>query len=414
MLHYLIRITDNTLPAGIVFSLLILLALRVSRKGERAFILYGIATGCAAALAYAVLKRNTGFAVREYYDLGVIIPSLPLLFALSLAQWRLCAGGKGAGRAVRSLIALLLAALTAYALPDILLYPFEFAVGMESVFNTEFLYRVTGYCLGLLIVFLLGLGLVKTAGKLPRGFLRVLLLAALAVFFVQLALETAQILVARNMVPRRPWLMSLVIFMLTHVNWFAFVLMGLAALFTGVLAARIRFEPAMGANPAVRRKQRAEHRTLYRYALCIAFCLAVSTMTITELRAYANREVEISPPVELAAVDGKILIPLETVNDGNLHRFQYRTARGTAIRYIVIKKSESAYGVGLDACDICGPTGYYERKDGVVCRLCDVVMNTSTIGFKGGCNPVPLAYTMRGGIMVIQTADLEAERLRFK
>jgi uncharacterized membrane protein len=41
-------------------------------------------------------------------------------------------------------------------------------------------------------------------------------------------------------------------------------------------------------------------------------------------------------------------------------------------------------------------------------------MNTSTIGFKGGCNPIPLAYTMRGGNMIIQIADLEAQRGKFK
>lgn len=36
--------------------------------------------------------------------------------------------------------------------------------------------------------------------------------------------------------------------------------------------------------------------------------------------------------------------------------------------------------------------GYYERNDDVVCKRCDVVMNKSTIGFKGGCNPVPFEY----------------------
>jgi uncharacterized membrane protein len=84
------------------------------------------------------------------------------------------------------------------------------------------------------------------------------------------------------------------------------------------------------------------------------------------------------------------------------------------MRFIVIKKNAVAYGVGLDACDICGPTGYYERKGEVICRLCDVVMNISTIGFKGGCNPVPLAYTLRSGDMVINVEDLETERNRFK
>jgi uncharacterized membrane protein len=41
-------------------------------------------------------------------------------------------------------------------------------------------------------------------------------------------------------------------------------------------------------------------------------------------------------------------------------------------------------------------------------------MNISTIGFKGGCNPVPLAYTLRSGNMVVDINDLEKERNRFK
>ena len=414
MLHYLIKITDNTLPTVIVFSLLCLMATLVSRKGERAFMLYGMALGFTAALVYAVLKRNTGFAVREFYDLGVIYPSLLLLLAMLAALWRVFAEGNEAGKGARVLIALLLAALAAYFMPNIMLYPFEFVVGMESIFNTEFLYRVIGYCLGLLLMFLLGLGIFSISAKLPRGFLQALLFAALAVFLAKLALEAVQILVARNMVPRRPWLMSLVIFILTHVNWFAFALMGLAAFLTGSLAMRVKFEPVMGGNPAIRRKQRAEHKRMFRYAACIFLCLGIFVLTITEIRAYANREVEISPPLETAAVDGKILLPIETVNDGNLHRFQYRTPGGTAIRYIVIKKSESAYGVGLDACDICGPTGYYQRKDQVVCKLCDVVMNISTIGFPGGCNPVPLPFSISQGKMVILTKDLDAEQQRFR
>ncbi|OCG45293.1 hypothetical protein A9G35_06565 [Gilliamella sp. Choc5-1] len=84
------------------------------------------------------------------------------------------------------------------------------------------------------------------------------------------------------------------------------------------------------------------------------------------------------------------------------------------VRFIVIKKSENAYGVGFDACDICGASGYYQRGNQVVCILCDVVMNIATIGFSGGCNPVPLKYEIIDGNMVIRPANLEAEKNRFK
>jgi uncharacterized membrane protein len=111
---------------------------------------------------------------------------------------------------------------------------------------------------------------------------------------------------------------------------------------------------------------------------------------------------------------GEITIPIESLNDGHLHRFAYISSENIEVRFIVIKKNESAWGVGLDACDICGATGYYERDDDVICKLCDVVMNKSTIGFKGGCNPVPLAFTIRDGAMVVKAADLEAEQKRFR
>ncbi|MDR2504287.1 MAG: Fe-S-containing protein, partial [Deltaproteobacteria bacterium] len=152
----------------------------------------------------------------------------------------------------------------------------------------------------------------------------------------------------------------------------------------------------------------------YRHCACIVLCLLISALNITVVRSYANREVEISPPLETFATDGKILLPIEKINDGNLHRFQYKTSGGTAVRYIVIKKSGTAYGVGLDACDICGASGYYQRKDQVICKLCDVVMNKSTIGFPGGCNPVPLRFGIAQGHMVIMAADLEAEKQRFQ
>jgi uncharacterized membrane protein len=124
--------------------------------------------------------------------------------------------------------------------------------------------------------------------------------------------------------------------------------------------------------------------------------------------------VELTPAEPMTIIDKEIVIPIEKIADGHLHRYNYTAADNIEMRFIVIKKNEVAYGVGLDACDICGPTGYYERKDEVICRLCDVVMNISTIGFKGGCNPVPLAYSLRSGNMVIDTEDLEKERNRFK
>jgi uncharacterized membrane protein len=141
---------------------------------------------------------------------------------------------------------------------------------------------------------------------------------------------------------------------------------------------------------------------------------AAVILSITALKTISERGVELSPAEAMTISAGEIIIPASQVEDGHLHRFAFITEDGTEVRFIVVKISAAAYGVGLDACDICGATGYYERKDGIVCRLCDVVMNKSTIGFKGGCNPVPLAYTMSEGTMIIKLDDLENEKKRFQ
>jgi len=167
-------------------------------------------------------------------------------------------------------------------------------------------------------------------------------------------------------------------------------------------------------NPAEHRKIRAILRFRRRWSVLVIAGYCLSLVLVTVVKAQAERGVELSPAEPMTILGSEIIIPIEKVEDGHLHRYNYTAAENIEMRFIVIRKNEVAYGVGLDACDICGPTGYYERKDGVVCRLCDVVMNKSTIGFKGGCNPVPLAYTMRGGSMVVLTDDLEKEKGRFQ
>jgi uncharacterized membrane protein len=172
--------------------------------------------------------------------------------------------------------------------------------------------------------------------------------------------------------------------------------------------------PKNYSNPAQFRKILANAKSQRRASSIIFVCVIAAVLTMTALKAYDGREVKLSAP-EPHEIDGEnIVISVDRVNDGHLHRFSYITKDGIEVRFIIIKKNEISYGVGLDACDICGQTGYYERSDGVICKLCDVVMNISTIGFKGGCNPVPLAYTHGGRSLLIKIQDLENEKGRFK
>ena len=41
-------------------------------------------------------------------------------------------------------------------------------------------------------------------------------------------------------------------------------------------------------------------------------------------------------------------------------------------------------------------------------------MNINTIGFKGGCNPIPLAYEVKDGQLVFQLNDILAGEKEFR
>ncbi len=416
MLQYLISITDNTFVPVIILALVSAVFVQSNLYSGKKYLIIGFLLGMLAAIIYAILKRNTGIAVREYYDLGVIIPwciiVIPLLICWSLRN-----------SFQRPIIKILLAVLTAVAiglitaqcLPNILLYPFGFDVGMESIFNNDYLFKWVGYGFALLVCGLIGWLIYRLCARLSTRLVMVIATFAIIIFTIQNAINLLQILIVRRFISPQQWMMDLVIFILAHVNLFTFIFMVLVLLLTVLLYTKAKTTSLVGNNPAQIRKLKASLRRDRRTSLLLMAGVAITAYTVTRARYIFEKGVELTPaePVTLNA-DGLIVIPLEQVNDGNLHRYGYQTTDGTLVRFIVIKKSENAYGVGFDACDICGASGYYQRGNQVVCILCDVVMNIATIGFSGGCNPVPLKYEILDGNMIIRPTHLEAEKSRFK
>lgn len=420
MLQYLINVTDNTFISAVIVALLIS-ALRIVGTQPKKLIWSSLLLGCLVALVYAILKRNTGTAIREYYDLGLlcswvilIIPTVSCIWICYIKQkranmnawWQL---------SVNCGITLLLALVFALFMPNLLLYPFAFDVGMDSIFNTDYLFKWLGYTAAIVLMLLITLFICRITYKLANKLLLIIISIALAIFTIQNFITIAQIMIVRRIIAYQQWLMDLIIFVLSHGNFFIFVFICISLLLTLMLYIKSKTTPLNGQNPAQIRKIKANIHQDRRKVLMIMAATAITAFTVTRLRYLYEKGVEISPaePIGLDS-NGLIVIPLTKVNDSKLHRFGYTTQDGTIVRFIIIKKSENAYGVGLDACDICGASGYYQRGDQVVCSLCDVVMNIATIGFPGGCNPVPLKFQVNDGNIVIKPKYLEAEKNRFK
>lgn len=114
-------------------------------------------------------------------------------------------------------------------------------------------------------------------------------------------------------------------------------------------------------------------------------------------------------PRPVVADRGMVLIPLHDptmdLMDGLLHKFSLNH-EGETINLLIIRKSNNALSVCLDACEICPPEGYGQRGDHVVCIYCGTPIPIDSLGQPGGCNPIPLSYAVDERFVKIRVDEI--------
>ena len=140
-------------------------------------------------------------------------------------------------------------------------------------------------------------------------------------------------------------------------------------------------------------------------ASCTASCLFI--LMITAEFIYARQLTALSRRRCRSTFDkAAVRIPVASVNDGNLHRFAIDD-QGVHVRFIVIAKPDHTLAVAYDACAICGTQGYYQKGNEIICKNCSSEIVISSIGTRGGCNPIPLQSHIDGETLVIDEAAFE-------
>ncbi len=302
-----------------------------------------------------------------------------------------------------------------YLTPQALKMTGEFIYFGEDGFSTMALLRVIGFLSALLISGLLALGIYKTNKELPDKKYCIYSLIIFIIIGIDYFIRMVMSLQRLKLVPLNDFVFQTMIIGDNHYRKIIYIL--LAVCFVALIDVYIHNRHVVGTfkNSAKRRKRKAQLRNRRRWAVELAVFIALSTFTLTVVRYYETKEVELAPAEEYQMEENKIIVPLSALADGHLHRFSYITPNGYNVRFIAVKKPRGeAYGVGLDACEICGVAGYFERGDDVVCKRCDVVMNKATIGFKGGCNPIPFPYEIANEKIYIDVNDLIREEKRFR
>lgn len=322
------------------------------------------------------------------------------------------------GMADKGFIFLTAASLAVLPLMHVFLFPSSIFIQTYSVVNTELILKFAGGLLGAVMCFIFGLSFLRSTRALTvrsAAFGSIVLMAAL---MLNQLFTVVQILFAKGVFPLTPLAMKILIPLINNMDKYLYVLLGTTLLWTGMVLwsfARRKAKPSGDWNPAVLRKFKAGERSKKRWLASIAGLMVVIPALLGVEAVLAGRTVELSPakPVTPDA-NHQVVIPQTDVDDHHLHRFGFTAADGTLVRFIIIRKSDAAYGIGFDACKICGSSGYYEKNGKVICRKCDVIMNIPTIGFEGGCNPIPLPYQLKQGNLVIAAGDLEKETATFQ
>ena len=391
----------------------------------------GLCAGVLASVALAIVKNTTKLIISSHWNhyIYAVTMALTLLFLV----FTLCFGRKenapaGAGPVLLSVAGSLLSAvLIFYALPGVLLYPFSFNTMGQGYLSSYYLVRMAGWLGALILLLIYSRLLSRCALEIkPYTWVPSLLNISLWVY--------AAYCFGRFFIPwvnrakwlgwpvkytdeAYGWIGSWMMFAANQAMLFLWIPAGLVVLLAVFLFRQGTVIREKYDNPAQLRKLKARNRRWRRIAVLILVFVLLFALILTVVKTNDTKQVELSAP-ESYTVDqeaGVILVPAEAVNDGHLHRFEYRTEKNIDVRWIVVKKTNSAsYGVGLDACEVCGNAGYFERNGQIVCKRCDVVMNINTIGFKGGCNPIPLAYEFRDGNLVFRLEDLIAGEKEFK
>jgi uncharacterized membrane protein len=415
LLQILLPVLQNA--AAVIIPLAMLLAFIAKRPDALTkWFWWGVNLGVVSSFIVTILKLTSIMRNREVFEGWVLLLALAAEVLTLFYCWR--ARKRGYPDQMAGIpgwtVFLLPVALILYRGLDFFLFSSKFVLPQAELVWTEFFLQMGGVLLGLIVAVLTGLAIFRVALVLPVRDLLTGIAAGFTAIMAQQAVILIQVLLARGILPMNKGLLAVVIPLINHGNWFFYALLAVTLSLPLFLFWQRRPAKVAGLNPAQYRKLAATARRQLRWAAAAAASLALVFFLATAGKAYADQKVELSPAIPVLAQKGEVNVPLDTVADGKLHRFSYTASNGTVMRFIIIKKSGSAYGVGLDACDICGPTGYYERDGQVVCKLCDVVMNKATIGFKGGCNPVPITYKIAGGKIVIPAEALEKEKKRFR
>ncbi|MFU0513421.1 Fe-S-containing protein [Gardnerella greenwoodii] len=382
--------------------------------------LYGLSVGTVAALIFAILRASVVINQRNFINMPALCVAVPFDIAAIAAvirssktveNWREHPLAMHISNAIG---ACALAFTVFYALPDVILQLTIFVDSSTPPFTSDMLLRALGFVLGAAAAICISLMVRSLRATSNAISFKIAIVLSMIILLIQHVTSLLQIMQGSILLYIDDFSFNVLVWLINN-NPLMIMAQISVFLIPAVASLVIGFKTAVvGENAAEIRTKRAFKRKSRKSALAALLAAVTVILTLTAGVSIMNIKPTLTPPEPYELHDGVATINFVQISDGHLHRFQYKAKDGTVMRFIIIKKNGGAYGVGLDACENCGDAGYYEKDGKIICRKCDVAINLATIGFKGGCNPIPFPYKAGHGKITIHTADLDVLSSHFK
>ena len=413
----MLKIFIKVMEAGVGFSFIMGLALGYlsteNFKSKYKIIFGTVFVGTIAAIISSVIREIPNFVNRSALSFWSMVP-IVIAFIGIIIFYFLKEKSSIYKNIFVSFLSLYIIASFFYYMPALFVQLNNFVYYGESAVSTMVLYRIIGYVFAVVLMILSSIAIFKIVRRVDKIYRDKILMISLSIWGINQIFIVLQRLYAVDFIPRSASVFNTIAWVINHAHYIGFSLMIFLIILPIILYLNNMKVKETFKNPAELRKKKYHMRCNRNLAKFLLILIVINVFSLTYLRAYSGREIQLSEPEEYEIDNDMIVIPLSELEDMKLHRYQYTASDGVHMRFFLIKKSQGSYGVVLDACEICGPSGYYERGNDVICKLCDVIMNRGTIGFKGGCNPIPIPYIVHDEKIKINTQDLDANSFVFK
>ena len=408
---------EASLIVGIVFAYLV----KIGRPELKKTVFWALGSALAASVLGAVLIARTHFN-SDIFEGWVMLAAAVFVISMIWFMHKTARTMKGEieGKVARAIQNTSKIGLFFFVFLLVLREGVETVLILSAVsLNTTELLSFIGTALGVLVAVVFGVMFIRGSVKINlQRFFRVTTVILYFVVF-QLIVSGLHELSENGVLPSSQAEMRTIGPIVRNDLFFFVTMLALAGLM--ILMEQRRRTPAAlpeGSSSADRRRLQWSQRREKLWMWAVVGSSFVFIFLSTAEFIYAKSSTALSATTPVTLVGEQVTVPASQITDDQLHRYGVHVDDGKGhapeVRFLLFKKPDGNIVSVADACNICGPVGFYMGAQGITCKMCASPLVPASMGQPGGCNPIPLKSTQANGQITIAASDLKALAPRFE